>query len=48
MNIIKEIRSAFPTARTATRLVWRRKHGRGAWLQKSERPVWTLTPVAAR
>lgn len=48
MNIIKEVRSTVSTNRPATRLVWRRKHGRGAWLQKSQRPVWTLTPVSPR
>lgn len=48
MNIIKELRAAVTTEKPADRLVWRRKHGRGAWLQKPQRPVWTLTPVTVR
>lgn len=48
MNILKTFRTPASPAMPATRLVWRRKHGRGAWLSRQDRPVWTLTPVAPR
>lgn len=47
MTTLEKLAQKSLEARPVERVVWRRKHGRGAWLKDEGRPVWTLIPVSA-